>query len=65
LNIHILLPAAETCSLSRGRGLGEGNKPKACLPVSENVQYLIAESIEALVVLTGTYHNLLRQWAEV
>ena len=25
--------------------VGEGNKPKACLPVSENVQYLIAESI--------------------
>ena len=24
--------------------MGEGNKPKACLPVSENVQYLIAES---------------------
>ena len=28
-----------------GEGWGEGSKPKTCLPVSENVQYLIAESI--------------------
>ena len=32
-----------------GEGWGEGSKPKACLPASENVQYLVAESISGLL----------------
>ena len=35
-----------------GEGWGEGNKPKACLPASENVQYLVAKSIGASFMRT-------------